>query len=73
MSITSIIFLIFAFVIAGILVFYQYFYPKNQNKINKFLPILRFIAIFGLLLLLINPTISYKKYEIQKNCKKQHK
>lgn len=66
MSITSIILILFAIIIAGGLTYFQYFYKNNPNKINKFLAILRFISIFGLLLLLINPVISYKNYEIQK-------
>ncbi|MFY7811175.1 MAG: hypothetical protein ACOVQ2_05530 [Flavobacterium sp.] len=66
MSISTIIFIFFAVIIAGLLTFYQYFYKNNPNKINKFLAFLRFLSIFGLLLLLINPVISYKNHEIQK-------
>lgn len=66
MSIMSFIFLILAGIIAGLLTYFQYFYKTNPNKVSKYLAILRFIAVFGLLLLLINPTISFKKYEIQK-------
>lgn len=62
----SFIFLILAGIIAGLLTYFQYFYKTNPNKVSKYLAILRFIAVFGLLLLLINPTISFKKYEIQK-------
>ncbi|WP_395058268.1 hypothetical protein [Flavobacterium sp.] len=47
--------------------FYQYFYKnKNYNKVNILLALLRFITIFSILLLLINPIISRKTYETSK-------
>ena len=62
----SFVFIIFAVLIAGLLAYFQYFYKTTPNKVSKYLAILRFIAVFGLLLLWINPNISFKKYEIQK-------
>jgi hypothetical protein len=54
-------------VLAGGLSFYQYFYKnKNYNKVNILLALLRFISIFSILLLLINPIISRKTYETSK-------
>lgn len=59
--------LFFAIIIAGAVSFFQYFYKNNnRSKIHLFLAILRFISIFGLLLLLINPIYSRKTYEIVK-------
>jgi len=59
--------LFFAIIIAGGLSFFQYFYKSNsKSKVTYLLAILRFISIFGLLLLLINPIISRKTYEIVK-------
>ncbi len=59
--------LFFAIIIAGAVSFFQYFYKNNnRSKIHLFLAILRFISIFGLLLLLINPIYSRKSYEIVK-------
>ncbi|UOV55780.1 hypothetical protein, partial [Flavobacterium psychrophilum] len=47
--------------------FYQYFYKnKNYNKVNFLLALLRFISIFSIILLLINPVISRKTYETSK-------
>lgn len=53
--------------IAGGLSFYQYLYNnKNKSKVNLLLACLRFISIFGILILLINPIISSKTFEIIK-------
>ena len=59
--------IILSLVLAGGLSFYQYFYKnKNYNKVNILLALLRFISIFSILLLLINPIISRKTYETSK-------
>lgn len=64
---TTIFLLILSLVIAGLLSFYQYFYKaKSNSKINWILAFLRFLSIFGLLLLLINPILSRKSTEIIK-------
>jgi hypothetical protein len=61
------ILILLSILIAGVLSYFQYFYKtKSKPKINLFLAFLRFISIFGLLLLLINPIISRKTYEIIK-------
>ncbi|UOP36331.1 hypothetical protein MUG72_04560, partial [Flavobacterium psychrophilum] len=58
---------ILSLVTAGGLSFYQYFYKnKNYNKVNFLLALLRFISIFSIILLLINPVISRKTYETSK-------
>jgi hypothetical protein len=64
---TTIFLLILSLVIAGLLSFYQYFFKaKSNSKINWILSFLRFLSIFGLLLLLINPILSRKSTEIIK-------
>lgn len=62
------IFLIFlALIIALGLSFFQYFFRNNaRSKTTYILATLRFLAIFCLLLLLINPIVSKKSFEIQK-------
>ncbi|MFC4818255.1 hypothetical protein [Flavobacterium sp. GCM10023249] len=59
---------LFLAVITALIVSYlQYFYKaKNHSKLNWFLASLRFLSVFLILLLLINPVISRKTYEIQK-------
>ena len=56
--------LILSVIIAVALSYFQYYYKaKNKSKFNLFLAFLRFISVFGLLLLLINPTISRSSLE----------
>ncbi|WP_394759169.1 hypothetical protein [Flavobacterium sp.] len=67
MTTTTILLILLSLVLAGGLSFYQYFYKnKNYNKVNILLALLRFITIFSILLLLINPIISRKTYETSK-------
>ena len=67
MTTNTILFLILSLAIAGGLSFFQYFYKaKTKSKVNLVLAFLRFITIFGILLLLINPIISRKTLEIVK-------
>jgi hypothetical protein len=67
MNVNTILLIILSLVLAGGLSFYQYFYKnKNYNKVNILLALLRFMSIFSVLLLLINPIISRKTYEISK-------
>lgn len=65
---TSTILLIFlALLVAGGLAFYQYLYKNtNKSKTTLFLTLLRFLTVFSILLLLINPIISRKTYESTK-------
>jgi len=64
MNITTILLLILSVVIAAGLSYFQYFYKaKNKSKLVTFLAALRFLAIFGILVLLINPIISKKTFE----------
>ena len=67
MTKTTIFLLILSVLIAGLLSFYQYLYKvKNQSKLYWFLAFLRFISLFSIFLLLINPIISRKITEIKK-------
>ncbi|WP_134353429.1 hypothetical protein [Flavobacterium psychrophilum] len=67
MNTNTILLIILSLVTAGGWSFYQYFYKnKNYNKVNFLLALLRFISIFSIILLLINPVISRKTYETSK-------
>ena len=64
MNKTTIVFLILSVIIAGGLSYFQYFYKaKSRSNLTKFLAFLRFLSIFGLLLLLINPVVSRNTFE----------
>ncbi|MFT3796246.1 hypothetical protein [Flavobacterium sp.] len=67
MTTSTILFILLSLVVAAGLSFYQYFYRAgHRNKINLWLALLRFVTIFGILLLLINPIVSRSTYEVQK-------
>lgn len=67
MTTNSILLIVLSLVIAAGLSFYQYFYKAGQrNKITIWLALLRFVSIFALLLLLINPVVSRSTYEVEK-------
>jgi hypothetical protein len=67
MNTNTLLLLFVSVIIAGVLSFYQYLFKvKNKTKLLLFLAFLRFLSIFSILLLLINPIITRKFYEIQK-------
>ena len=67
MTTNTILLLLLSLLIAGGLSFFQYFYKaKIKSKGNLVLAFLRFLSIFGILLLLINPIMSRKTLEIIK-------
>ncbi len=66
MTTGTVLLLILSIAIAAALSFFQYFFRGNRSKVALWLSILRFISIFGLLLLLINPVVSRKSYETEK-------
>ena len=67
MTTNTILLLLLSLVIAGGLSYFQYFFKaKNKSNVIWFLAFLRFLAIFGLLLLLINPIITKNALEITK-------
>ncbi|RKR05446.1 hypothetical protein C8C83_4794 [Flavobacterium sp. 90] len=67
MTTNTILLLLLSLVIAGGLSYFQYFFKaKNKSNVIWFLAFLRFLAIFGLLLLLINPIMTKNSLEITK-------
>jgi hypothetical protein len=67
MNTSTILLLIVSIVFAAGFSFYHYLYnAKSKSKVTFLLAFLRFISLFGLLLLLINPIISRKTTEIIK-------
>lgn len=67
MTTSTILLLILSVFIAAGLSYLQYYYKaRNKSKLNLFLAFLRFLALFGVLLLLINPIITRKSFEIKK-------
>lgn len=60
----TILYIVLAAIIAFVMAFFQYFYkPKNRNKEYILLALLRSLAFFSILLLLINPKMKSKKLE----------
>ena len=56
MQTTTLLYIILAGIIALLLALFQYrFKAKKSSRVNLFLAFLRFLSVFGLLLLLINP------------------
>ncbi len=67
MTTFTILLLLLSLAIAGGLSFFQYFYKNsNRTKAQKLLALLRFLSIFGILLLLINPLLKRNTLEIAK-------
>ena len=67
MTTSTILLILLSVIISGVVAFYQYFFKvDNQNKTNWLLTFLRFISVFSLLLLLINPVVSRKIIETNK-------
>ena len=67
MTITTTLLILLSLLIAVGLSFYQYFYKNNNiSKLTWVLAGLRFVAVFGILLLLINPVLRSKTFEIIK-------
>lgn len=67
MTTSTVLLILLSVIISGAVAFYQYlFKADNQNKTNWLLAFLRFISVFSLLLLLINPIISRKSIETNK-------
>ncbi|WP_396212155.1 hypothetical protein [Flavobacterium sp.] len=64
MPTNTILLLLLSIAIAGGLSYFQYFYKaSSKSKVTKILAFLRFLSIFGILLLLINPILSRKTFE----------
>ena len=64
MTNSTIFLILLSVIIAGLLSYFQYFYKaSSKSKVTKLLAFLRFLSIFGILLLLINPILSRKTFE----------
>lgn len=64
MTTNTFLLLLLSILIAGGLSFFQYYYKaKTKSKLYLVLAFLRFLSIFGILLLLINPIMSRKTLE----------
>jgi hypothetical protein len=64
MTTNTILLLLLSLLIASGLSFIQYYYKaKTKSNVNLILAFLRFVSIFGILLLLINPIMSRKTLE----------
>ncbi len=67
MTTNTILLVLFSLLIAGGLSFFQYYYKaKSKSNLNLLLAFLRFVSLFGLFLLLINPIITRKTLEVIK-------
>ena len=66
MNTMSLFMSVLAFFIAAIIVYYQYYYKQKTNNDSKVLSILRFISLFCILILLINPKFEQNYSEVQK-------
>ena len=67
MTTGTVLLLLLSLVVAAGLSFFQYFFKAGRrNRTNLILAVLRFVSIFGLLLLLINPVISSTNFETEK-------
>jgi len=67
MNKSTLVLLFVSVILAVGLSYFQYYYKaKNRSNLIRFLALLRFLSVFGLLLLLINPIISRKTFEIVK-------
>ncbi|WP_298136320.1 hypothetical protein [Flavobacterium sp.] len=67
MNKSTLVLIILSVIIAGGLSYFQYFYKaKSKSNKKKLLAFLRFLTVFGLLLLLINPIVSRKTFETVK-------
>ena len=66
MNAMSLFMSVLAFLIAALIVYYQYYYKQKISNDSKILSILRFISLFGILILLINPKFEQNYSEVQK-------
>ena len=66
MNTLSLVLSLTALLLAGLLVYYQYFFKQKATRDTTLLALLRFISIFSILILLINPKFEKKITEISK-------
>lgn len=56
----TVLYIIIAAITALFLALFQYIYKSKKRKLNKVFAFLRFLSVFGILLLIINPKIEQK-------------
>src|SRR5690606_35373290 len=67
MQIQTVLFILLALIAALAVVLFQYYYKnKRKGKLWFILSFLRFLAIFGIILLLINPKFTKYEYTLEK-------
>lgn len=67
MQTSTILYIVLAAIVALGLVIFQYYYKtKKRGKLNVLLSFLRFIGLFGIFLLLINPKFTKNEYALEK-------
>jgi len=67
MQVNTIFLILLAAILSVVVVYFQYYFKgKQKGKLRIVLSFLRFIGIFGLLLLLINPKFSKRSYTLEK-------
>ena len=66
MNTLSLLLSIMALLLAGLLVYYQYFFKQKVTQDSRVLALLRFVSVFGVLVLLINPKFEHKTTEVFK-------
>lgn len=67
METSTLLLILCALVLSVGISWFQYFYKSKSNlKVKKLLVVLRFLSIFGILLLLINPKITQSNFQIVK-------
>ncbi|MCM4152502.1 hypothetical protein DHD05_12940 [Arenibacter sp. N53] len=67
MQIQTVLFILLAAIVALALVLFQYYYKtQRKGKLQVVLSFLRFLALFGTLLLLINPKFTSERYSLEK-------
>ncbi len=67
MQITTVLLIILAAVAAMIIVLFQYFHKvKNKGKLRLVLSFLRFLTLFSIFLLLVNPKFVKKEFSLEK-------
>jgi len=67
MQIQTVLFILLAAIVALALVLFQYYYKsKRKGKLQVILSFLRFLAIFGTILLIINPKFTKNEYSLEK-------
>jgi len=67
MQTITVLLIILAAVVAMLIVLFQYFYkPKTKGRQRLLLSFLRFIALFSVFLLLVNPKFTKKNFSLEK-------